>query len=202
MVQFGVELRQEREHRGVSLESMCAATKLSLRQLLDVEAGNFRELPGGIFRKGFVRSYLRALSLDEPSWLERYEASYKASGLADAAEVDWTDFAENVRNNRLGGKGSGPTEPVARRPGYGRHAGFTRSVHLEVCHCPEAFHARSGCGSHLVSTAFKVLTIYSEYLADTLFPQTPDSRCYHDTDDIRAAVGPNLLAENWSALAG
>lgn len=107
MVQFGVELRQEREHRGVSLESMCASTKLSLRQLLDVEAGNFRELPGGIFRKGFVRSYLRALNLDEPLWLERFEASYKASGLADAAEVDWTDFAENVRNNRLGGKGSG-----------------------------------------------------------------------------------------------
>ncbi len=107
MVQFGVELRQEREHRGVSLETMCASTKLSLRQLLDVEAGNFRELPGGIFRKGFVRSYLRALNLDEPLWLERFEASYRASGMADAAEVDWADFAENVRNNRLGGKGSG-----------------------------------------------------------------------------------------------
>ncbi len=81
---------------------MCAATKLSIRQLLDVEAGNFRQLPGGIFRKGFVRSYLKALDLDEPLWLERFEASYRASGLADAAEVDWVDFAENVRNNRLG----------------------------------------------------------------------------------------------------
>lgn len=107
MVQFGIELRQEREHRGVSLEAMCASTKLSLRQLLDVEAGNFRELPGGIFRKGFVRSYLNALGLDEPAWLERFEASYRASGLADPNEVDWVDFAENVRNNRLGGKNSG-----------------------------------------------------------------------------------------------
>ena len=66
MVQFGQELRLEREQRRVSLEAMCASTKLSVRQLLDVEAGNFRELPGGIFRKGFVRSYLRALQLDEP----------------------------------------------------------------------------------------------------------------------------------------
>ena len=107
MAQFGVQLRQEREHRGVSLETMCAFTKLSLRQLLDVEAGNFRELPGGIFRKGFVRSYLKALDLDEPLWLERFEASYRASGLADAAETEWADFAENVRNNRLGGKDSG-----------------------------------------------------------------------------------------------
>ena len=107
MVQFGFQLRQEREHRGVSLETMCASTKLSVRQLLDVEAGNFRELPGGIFRKGFVRSYLKALGLDEPLWLERFETSYRESGLADTAEADWSDFAENVRNNRLGGKGSG-----------------------------------------------------------------------------------------------
>jgi len=107
MVQFGDELRLEREQRGVSLETMCATTKLSIRQLLDVEAGNFRELPGGIFRKGFVRSYLRALDLDEPLWLERFETSYRASGFADASEVEWASFAENVRNNRLGGKSPG-----------------------------------------------------------------------------------------------
>ncbi len=53
-------------------------------------------------RCGFVRSYLKALGLDEPLWLERFETSYRASGLADAAEIDWVDFAENVRNNRLG----------------------------------------------------------------------------------------------------
>ena len=107
MVQFGVDLRQEREHRGVTLETMCASTKLSIRQLHDVEAGNFRELPGGIFRKGFVRSYLKALGLDEPLWLERYEASYRDSGLASATDTEWVDFAENVRNNRLGTKSSG-----------------------------------------------------------------------------------------------
>jgi len=107
MVQFGIELRQEREHRGVSLEAMCASTKLSQRQLLDVEAGNFRELPGGIFRKGFVRSYLNALGLDEPTWLERFEASYRASGLDEVSETGWADFAENVHNNRIGGKRSG-----------------------------------------------------------------------------------------------
>ncbi|MBB5056474.1 cytoskeletal protein RodZ [Granulicella aggregans] len=107
MVQFGHELRLEREQRRVSLEAMCASTKLSVRQLLDVEAGNFGELPGGIFRKGFVRSYLRALQLDEPFWLERFESSYRASGLAESQEPDWVGFAENVRNNRLAGKSSG-----------------------------------------------------------------------------------------------
>jgi cytoskeletal protein RodZ len=106
MVQFGDELRLEREHRGVSLETLHVQTKLSIRHLRAVEEGNFAGLPGGIFRKGFVRSYLRALGLDEPLWLERFEASYRASGLATSEDADWTDFAENVRNNRLGARGS------------------------------------------------------------------------------------------------
>jgi cytoskeleton protein RodZ len=100
MGQFGSELRLERERRGISLETMCALTKLSLRQLLDLEAENYDQLPGGVFRKGFVRSYLGAIGLDEPQWLERFEASYRASGMASSEEIDWHSFAENVRSGR------------------------------------------------------------------------------------------------------
>jgi cytoskeleton protein RodZ len=107
MGQFGSELRLERERRGISLETMCALTKLSLRQLLDLEAENYDQLPGGVFRKGFVRSYLGAIGLDEPSWIERFEASYRASGLASADEIDWASFAENVRNGRAPRQNSG-----------------------------------------------------------------------------------------------
>jgi cytoskeleton protein RodZ len=100
-------LRLERERRGVTLETMSALTKLSLRQLLNLETENYNELPGGVFRKGFVRSYVGALGLEEMDWLERFEASYRASGLAPAEEVNWASFAENVRNNRSGERGSG-----------------------------------------------------------------------------------------------
>src|SRR5271168_2184467 len=100
MGQFGSELRLERERRGISLETMCALTKLSLRQLLDLEAENYDQLPGGVFRKGFVRSYLGAIGLDETEWLERFEASFRASGLARSDEIDWHSFAENVHNGR------------------------------------------------------------------------------------------------------
>ncbi|HWZ50912.1 MAG TPA: helix-turn-helix domain-containing protein [Granulicella sp.] len=108
MGQFGSELRLERERRGISLETMCALTKLSLRQLLDLEAENYASLPGGVFRKGFVRSYLGAIGLDEPVWIERFEASYRASGLPSAEEVDWASFAENVRNRRTPMRSSSP----------------------------------------------------------------------------------------------
>jgi cytoskeleton protein RodZ len=104
MGHFGSELRRERERRGISLEAMCALTKLSPRQLLDLEAENYAELPGGVFRKGFVRSYLGALGLEESTWLKRFEASYRASGLASVDEIDWASFAENVRNGRAGGQ--------------------------------------------------------------------------------------------------
>jgi cytoskeleton protein RodZ len=107
MGQFGSELRRERERRGISLETMCALTKLSPRQLLDLEAENYTQLPGGVFRKGFVRSYLGALGLEESTWLERFEASYRASGLAGAEEVDWVSFAENVRNGRVASQTTG-----------------------------------------------------------------------------------------------
>jgi cytoskeleton protein RodZ len=107
MGQFGSELRLERERRGISLETMCALTKLSLRQLLDLEAENYAQLPGGVFRKGFVRSYLGALGLEESTWLERFEASYRASGLASSEEIDWVSFAENVRNGRAGSQTTG-----------------------------------------------------------------------------------------------
>jgi cytoskeleton protein RodZ len=107
MGQFGSELRLERERRGISLETMCALTKLSARQLLDLEAENYAQLPGGVFRKGFVRSYLGAIGLDGPDWIARFEASYRASGLASSEEINWVSFAENVRNGRTGGGSNG-----------------------------------------------------------------------------------------------
>ena len=100
MERFCDELRWEREQRKVSIETICDKTKVSARHLLALEAGQYGELPGGVFRKGIVRSYLAALGLEESSWLDRFEASLRESG-ADGGEVqDWSEFADNVRRNR------------------------------------------------------------------------------------------------------
>ena len=100
MERFCDELRWEREQRNVSIETICAVTKVSYRYLQALEAGEYGELPGGVFRKGILRSYLSVLGLDEASWMERFEASLEASGKA-VTTVDWTEFAENVRRTRL-----------------------------------------------------------------------------------------------------
>ena len=44
------------------------------------------ELPGGVFRRGFVRSYLGALGLEEGAWMRRFEESCRESGVRDPAE--------------------------------------------------------------------------------------------------------------------
>src|SRR6202522_4039672 len=78
---FGEQLRREREERGVAVEAICSATKVPLRHIRALEAGALRELPGGVFRRGFVRSYLSALGLEEDSWMKRFEESCRESGL-------------------------------------------------------------------------------------------------------------------------
>jgi len=97
---FGEDLRRAREERGVALETICQATKVPAKHIRALEAGALGELPGGVFRRGFVRSYLGALGLEEGAWMKRFEQSCRESGVRDPSEREWATFAENVSNNR------------------------------------------------------------------------------------------------------
>ena len=72
MATFGENLRREREMRGVSLEEISAATKISSRFLGALEDEQFSKLPGGIFTRGFIRAYAKYLGLDEDHVLAEY----------------------------------------------------------------------------------------------------------------------------------
>ena len=98
---FGEQLRRAREERGVSVEAICDATKVSARFIRALEAGALGELPGGVFRRGFVRSYLGALGLEEGPWMGRFEESCRQSGVSEPAQAEWAEFAENVKNSRI-----------------------------------------------------------------------------------------------------
>jgi cytoskeletal protein RodZ len=100
MTPFGDALRREREARGVAVADICAATKVSAQHVQALEAGEIKRLPGGVFRKGIVRGYLAALGLDEPSWMARFEATCRELGLSESGDLDWIEFAENVKRGR------------------------------------------------------------------------------------------------------
>lgn len=72
MSDFGNQLRHARESRSVSLDDVAKSTKISKRHLLELEEERFKELPGGIFNKGFVRAYSKALGLDEEKMVRAY----------------------------------------------------------------------------------------------------------------------------------
>jgi hypothetical protein len=61
----GCILRSERLRRGKALDAIAAETKISSAILGAIENDQFDSLPGGAYRKGFVRLYARALGLDE-----------------------------------------------------------------------------------------------------------------------------------------
>ena len=69
---FGDHLKLEREMRGVSLDEICAATRISKRFLEALEGEHWEVLPGGVFNRGFVRAVSRFLGLDEEGMVAEY----------------------------------------------------------------------------------------------------------------------------------
>ena len=94
---FGEHLKREREMRGVSLEEISAATRISTRFLEAIEADQWDQLPGGVFNRGFIRSIARFLGLDADSLVAEYVLGTKGQA---AAPADAEPPAEIPRNWR------------------------------------------------------------------------------------------------------
>lgn len=71
-VGFGEELKRNRLLREVSLESIAAATKISVRHLEALERGDFARLPAPVFTRGFIRAYADFLGLDPHEMVNAY----------------------------------------------------------------------------------------------------------------------------------
>ena len=61
----GEELAQARAAAGLSLDDIAAKTRIPIRHLHAIEAGDFADLPSPTYAVGFVRAYGRALDMDE-----------------------------------------------------------------------------------------------------------------------------------------
>jgi cytoskeleton protein RodZ len=98
MGEFGSQLQQERERRGIGLDAITEATKISNRHLQALEHERFEQLPGGVFNKGIVRSYARVVGIDEEEWVGRFMAAYQGSGQLKDDDARWIAFSENPGN--------------------------------------------------------------------------------------------------------
>ena len=99
MGHFGEDLRKERVSRGIDLETISGTTKIVTRYLAALENDQFQILPGGILAKGIVRGYVRAVGLDEPTWVERFLEASQPKAAANP-DNEWIEFATNVKMSR------------------------------------------------------------------------------------------------------
>lgn len=82
---FGEHLKRERELRGVTLEEVAAATRISPRFLEALENEQWDRLPGGAFNRGFIRSVARYLGLDEENMVAEYALETKGLNESSAS---------------------------------------------------------------------------------------------------------------------
>lgn len=82
----GTILRRARTRRELELSEVEAATRIRLRYLRAIEDEEWDVLPGGVYRRGFIRTYASFLGLDGERLVEDYRQSVEPWHRAGAAQ--------------------------------------------------------------------------------------------------------------------
>src|SRR6185295_20289043 len=73
MSNFGAGFKRARESSGLPLDKIAAETRISTRFLVAIENEDFHLLPGGVFNRGFIRSYAERIGLNPQQALADYD---------------------------------------------------------------------------------------------------------------------------------
>jgi transcriptional regulator with XRE-family HTH domain len=69
---FGPNLRRIRLQRGVSLQQLATATKVSEALWAGLERNDFSRWPSGIFARGYIREYAKAIGVDPEATVDEF----------------------------------------------------------------------------------------------------------------------------------
>ena len=73
LVNPGETLRAARESKNWSLSAVAKQLNLSERSLTQIEAGDFSQMPGHTFGRGYVRAYAKLLGLDQNRLVQQFD---------------------------------------------------------------------------------------------------------------------------------
>lgn len=76
----GPQLRLAREKLGLSIKELADRTRIPLRHITSIEAGEFASLPGRAYAVGFARTMARETGLDEEGIVEKVSAELDSFG--------------------------------------------------------------------------------------------------------------------------
>lgn len=83
---LGEKLREAREERGFTLSDVAEQTRISSLYLESIENDDYRILPGGIFNKGFVKSFAKLVGINEQEALADYAVLLSQTTVAEEDE--------------------------------------------------------------------------------------------------------------------
>jgi hypothetical protein len=83
---FGISLRRARQTRALSLGEISSSTKVPRSALELIEDGKLDGLPADVFVRGFIRSYARAVGVNEVQPLAQFDKALRARAEAARAE--------------------------------------------------------------------------------------------------------------------
>ena len=100
MESFGKILKQAREDQGFSLEDLASLTRIQENYLQALEEDRFEAMPQQVFARGFVRTYARALNMDEVEVMRQFAV---ASGSHYQHEEEEQEHAkQQIEESRKG----------------------------------------------------------------------------------------------------
>jgi len=77
---LGAQLRRARVERNLSLRDISDQTRISRRYLEAIEADDYKNLPGGIFNRSFVKAFAKSVGFNEADAIRAYERTARAQG--------------------------------------------------------------------------------------------------------------------------
>jgi cytoskeletal protein RodZ len=110
MTDFGERLRKERESRNITLRDLSEATKINKRYLEALEQNDFDSIPGGVFIRGYIRSYAESIGINPAPLLDEYLRIRSAGGdgeeeeqaAKEAAQAALSTLAAKLDESRSG----------------------------------------------------------------------------------------------------
>lgn len=84
---IGARLKEAREIKGITLDSLQETTKIQKRYLTAIEEGNFDVLPGRFYARAFIKEYALAVDLDPAELLTEFSTDLPTSETTETEQI-------------------------------------------------------------------------------------------------------------------